>query len=88
MSSRTRRHLSGLFVSSAALLAAACSDGGEPRDTATAAPAATMGAGANPVDTGMSTTSSGMAGMNHGDSARRAAERDSARSAETKSRGN
>jgi hypothetical protein len=47
-----------------------------------------MGAGANPVDTGMSTTGSGMSGMQHGDSASRAAARDSARSAETKSRGN
>lgn len=86
MSSRTHRHLSGMLASCAVLLAA-CSGGGAPRDTATAAPAATMGAGANPVDTGMSTTSSGMAGMNHGDSASRAAAADSARAA-TKARGN
>ena len=88
MSPRIRRHVSGLFASCAVLLAAACSGGGGARDTATAAPAATMGAGANPVDTGMSTTSSSVTGMSRGDSATQAAARDSARSAGTKARGN
>ena len=59
------------------VVASACSGGGEPRDTATAAPAATMGAGANPVDTGMGAMSHGMAGMDHGAMANRAAPKDS-----------
>jgi uncharacterized protein (DUF305 family) len=57
--------------------AIACSGGGERTDTATAAPAATMGAGANPVDTGMGAMSHGMAGMDHAAMGNRAAPKDS-----------
>jgi len=56
--------------------ASACSGGGDRTDTA-AAPAATMGAGANPSDTGMGAASHGMAGMDHGAMANRSAPRDS-----------
>ena len=72
-----RQHASRLCSLSLVLVAAACSGGGEPRDTATAAPAATMGAGANPADTGMGAMSHGMAGMDHGAMSSRAAPRDS-----------
>jgi uncharacterized protein (DUF305 family) len=57
------------------VVASACSGGGERADTA--APAATMGAGANPADTGMGAMSHGMAGMDHGAMANRSAPRDS-----------
>jgi uncharacterized protein (DUF305 family) len=77
MSTITRQHLSRLSALSAMLLVAACSGGSEARDTATAAPAATMGAGANPADTGMGAMSHGMAGMDHGAMSNRAAPRDS-----------
>ena len=84
MSSRTGRPLRVVTALGALLLSAACSRGAEPRDTAAAAPAATMGPGANPVDTGMSATKSGMSGMSHGDSVAH----DSTRRAETKGPGN
>jgi uncharacterized protein (DUF305 family) len=77
MSTTSRRHVSWLSMLSAVLLVTACSGGGEPRDTTIAAPAATMGAGANPADTGMGATSHGMVGMDHGAMANRAAPRDS-----------
>ncbi len=58
------------------VVASACSGGGERTDTA-AAPAATMGPGGNPVDTGMGAMSHGMAGMDHGAMANRPAPKDS-----------
>ena len=72
--SRRRRCLA--IVPMLLVAASACSAGGERADSA-AAPAATMGPGANPVDTGMGATSHGMGGMDHGAMANRSAPRDS-----------
>ena len=74
MSTTTHRHR--LAVAAVLAIASACSSGGERTDTA-AAPAATMGHGANPADTGMSATGHGMAGMDHGAMANRSAPKDS-----------
>ena len=65
MSTTDRRHR-WLAVVPMLVIASACSSGGERTDTAAAAPAATMGPGANPADTGMGTRSHGMEGMDHG----------------------
>lgn len=76
MSTIERRHY-WLAVFPMLVIASACSGGGQRTDTAAAAPAATMGPGANPVDTGMGTKSHGMEGMNHGAMTDSAARRDS-----------
>jgi uncharacterized protein (DUF305 family) len=75
MSTTTRRHLRPAVVALLAI-ASACSGGGDSTDTA-AAPAATMGHGANPADTGMGAMSHGMAGMDHGAMASRSEPKDS-----------
>src|SRR5215207_275339 len=73
-----RRHRVWLAAVPSLLVLSACADGGDAaRDTAAAAPAATAGPGANPVDTGMTAGTHDMAGMNHGAMANRAAPRDS-----------
>jgi hypothetical protein len=77
MSTTDRRHR-WLAVVPMLVIASACSSGGEHADTTTAAPAATMGHGGNPADTGMGTKSHGMEGMNHGATTDSAARRDSA----------
>jgi uncharacterized protein (DUF305 family) len=57
-------------------LVSACSRGSEQRGD-TAAPAAMVGANANPVDTGMTTATHDMAAMDHGAMASRPAPKDS-----------
>ena len=74
--STTDRRRHWLAVVPMLLISSACSGGGERADTA-AAPAATMGHGANPADTGMGAMSHGMAGMDHGAMVSRSAPRDS-----------
>jgi uncharacterized protein (DUF305 family) len=73
----SRRDSLWLTVFPVALLATACAkDTGERRDTA-AASAAVGGANANPMDTGMTSGTHDMAGMNHGAMASRSAAKDS-----------
>lgn len=66
-----------LAVLPVALLALGCSKGAEQRRDTTAAPAAIGGANANPVDTGMRSTTRDSAGMPRDTS--RTAPRDSTR---------
>jgi uncharacterized protein (DUF305 family) len=73
-----RRHRVWLAIVPSLLVLSACAGGGDaPDDTAAPAPAATLGANANPVDTGLSATRHDMAGMDHGAMANRSAPRDS-----------
>ncbi|HKH93161.1 MAG TPA: DUF305 domain-containing protein [Gemmatimonadaceae bacterium] len=72
------RHRLWLAAIPSLMVLSACSGSGDAaRDTAAAAPAATAGANANPIDTGMTTSGHDMAGMNHGAMANRSAPRDS-----------
>jgi uncharacterized protein (DUF305 family) len=72
----SRRHSSWMVVVVILTLVSACSKGADAgRDTA--APAAVGGANANPIDTGMTTTTHDMGGMNHGTMASRPAPKDS-----------
>jgi uncharacterized protein (DUF305 family) len=73
----SRRDSLWLAIFPVALLAIACAKGtGEQRDTA-AASAAVVGANANPMDTGMTSGTHDMAGMNHGAMASRPSPKDS-----------
>jgi uncharacterized protein (DUF305 family) len=72
----SRRHSPWMVVVVTLTLVGACSRGADQaRDTS--APAAVGGVNANPVDTGMSTATHDMAGMDHGAMARRPAPKDS-----------
>ena len=74
----TGNHTKRVLIAIPCLLAlSACAKSGDAsRDTA-AAPAATGGANANPIDTGMKAPAHDMAGMNHDTTANRPAPRDS-----------
>jgi len=79
----SRRHSPWIVVVVTLTLAGACSKGADqPRDTS--APAAVGGVNANPVDTGMSTATHDMAGMDHGATAGRPVPKDSNRKAAPK----
>src|SRR5215218_1998578 len=72
----SRRHSPWMVVVVPLTLVSACSKGADARRD-TAAPAAVGGVNANPIDTGMVTTTREMAGMNHGTTASRPAPKDS-----------
>ena len=78
MSTAKYRVRLGLTVIPCLLALAACAGGKDaPHDTVAAAPAATGGANANPIDTGMAATTRDSAGMHHDTMTNRAATRDS-----------
>lgn len=76
----SRRDSGRIALVAAALLAVACAKGADERRDTAAAPAAVGGANANPVDTGMRSTTHDSAGMNHGAMARDTSPNDSTRS--------